>query len=193
VTATITRSYDTYAGAKQVVRDLKEAGFTDSQISLVAHRHQEDDSIMDGVATGAGVGAAAGGAAGLLAGIGLLAIPGVGPVVAAGWLAAMAAGAAAGGATGAAAGGIIDALVDSGVDRDDAPVYAETLRRGGAVVSVRTDDGRRSLASDIMDRATPVDIASRRHAYTDAGWTSYDPAGQPLSDKDIAAERGRYI
>lgn len=193
MTATLTRSYDTYAMAKQVVRELKDAGFKDSEISLIAHRHQDDDSIMDGVATGAGIGAAAGGAAGLLTGIGLMAIPGVGPVVAAGWLAATAVGAVAGGATGAAAGGIIDALVDSGVDRDDAPVYAEALRRGGTVVSVRTDDARRDAASAIMDRAKPVNITARRRAYNDAGWTSYDPNAREWTDKDIAAERGRYI
>lgn len=193
MTATITRSYDSYAAARQVVRDLKQAGFKDSEISLIAHRHQADDSVMDGVATGAGVGAAAGGAAGLLTGIGLMAIPGVGPVVAAGWLAATAVGALAGGATGAAAGGIIDALVGSGVDREDAPVYAESLRRGGTVVSVRTEDGRRSVAEDIMERAKPVNITARRRAYTDAGWTSYDPNAEQWSDRDIEAERGRYI
>jgi len=193
MTANITRSYDTYASAKQVVRELKDAGFKDSEISLVAHRHQEDDSIMDGVATGAGIGAATGGAVGLLTGLGLMAIPGVGPVVAAGWLAATAAGAVAGGATGAAAGGIIDALVDSGIDRDDAPVYAEHLRRGGTVVSVRTADDRRTAAEAIMDRAKPVNMTARRRAYADAGWTSYDSEGREWTRKDIEAERGRYI
>jgi hypothetical protein len=73
------------------------------------------------------VGAVVGGAAGLLAGIGLMAIPGVGPVVAAGWLVATLTGAAAGGAT----GGIIGALTQAGVSKEDADVYAEG--RGAAV------------------------------------------------------------
>lgn len=192
MTETLTRSYDSYTDAKAVVNSLKSAGFKDSEISLMAHRHSEDDSIMDGVSTGAGVGAAVGGTAGLLTGLGLMAIPGVGPVVAAGWLAATAVGAVAGGATGAAAGGIIDALVDSGVDRDDAPVYAETMRRGGAVVSVRTDDARRAEAAAIMDRSRPVNVTARRRAYEGSGWTTYDPAAAPYSATEIEAERRRY-
>ena len=192
MTKTLTRSYDSYASAKAVVGELKAAGYTDSEISLMAHRHANDDSIMDGVATGAGVGAVAGGAAGLLTGLGLMAIPGVGPVVAAGWLAATAVGAIAGGATGAAAGGIIDALVDSGVDRDEAPVYAETVRRGGSVVSVRTSDERATEAAAIMDRAAPVDITARREVYEGAGWRTYDPAAAPYSETEIEAERRRY-
>lgn len=190
MSTTITRSYDSYASAKQVVTDLKTAGFKDSEISLIAHK--ESDPLMDGIATGAGVGAAAGGAAGLLTGLGLMAIPGVGPVVAAGWLATTALGALAGGAAGAAAGGIIDALVDSGVERDDAPVYAETVRRGGTVVSVKTEDARRSVATDIMDRAAPVDIAARGKAYRDDGWTTYSPDAKDYTREQIEAERQRY-
>ena len=80
---------------------------------------------------GAGIGAAVGGVGGLLTGLGLMAIPGVGPVVAAGWLAATAAGAVTGAAVGGAAGGIIGGLTDAGVSEDDAHVYAEGVRRGG--------------------------------------------------------------
>ena len=68
---------------------------------------------------------------GLLTGLGLMAIPGVGPVVAAGWLVATLAGAAAGGVT----GGAVGALTEAGISKDEADVYAEGLRRGGAVVS----------------------------------------------------------
>ena len=72
----------------------------------------------------------------LLAGLGLLAIPGVGPVVAAGWLVATAAGAAAGGLT----GGIVGALTQAGVSDEDAQVYAEGVRRGGTLVTARVND-----------------------------------------------------
>ena len=76
------------------------------------------------------------GTAGLLAGLGLLAIPGLGPVVAAGWLAATAVGAAAGAAT----GGVVGALTEAGVSREDADSYAEGVRRGGTLVSARVAD-----------------------------------------------------
>ncbi len=76
------------------------------------------DDRAEGAATGGGIGAAVGGAAGLLTGLGLMAIPGVGPVVAAGWLVATLAGAAAGGLT----GGLIGALTRAGVSEQDANV-----------------------------------------------------------------------
>lgn len=192
MTSTITRGYDNYAAARTVVTDLKAAGFKDSEISLIAH-NDEGDSVMDGVATGAGVGAVAGGTAGLLTGLGLLAIPGVGPVVAAGWLAATAVGAVAGGAAGAATGGIIDALVDNGLSKDEAHVYAETVRRGGSVVSVRADDDRRTVAAGIMDRAKAVDVAARRSAYTSGGWKAFDPEAKPYSREETEAERRTYM
>ena len=91
------------------------------------------DDRAEAAGTGAAIGAAAGGAAGLLTGLGLMAIPGVGPVVAAGWLVATLAGAAAGGVT----GGAVGALTEAGISKDEADVYAEGLRRGGAVVSAR--------------------------------------------------------
>ena len=87
-------------------------------------------------AKGAGIGGALGGGAGLLAGLGLLAIPGLGPVVAAGWLASTAVGAAAG----AAAGGIVGALVDAGEPEEHANVYSESVRRGGTLVTARVAD-----------------------------------------------------
>ena len=102
---------------------------------------------------GAGVGAALGGGAGLLTGLGLMAIPGVGPVVAAGWLIATAVGAAAGAVAGGAVGGMIGALTASGVSEDDANVYAEGVRRGGTLVTAHVDDQRVSQAREILQRS----------------------------------------
>ena len=137
---TLSRVYDTYGQARQVVADLKAAGIPDSNVSLVANKHvsaeYDDVDEHNGTATGLGVGAAVGGAGGLLAGLGLIAIPGVGPVVAAGWLASTLLGAAAGAAT----GGIIGALVEAGVSKEDAEVYSEAIRRGGTLVTVRAED-----------------------------------------------------
>ena len=112
---TISRLYDRYADAERAVSQLEAAGIPQSDISIVANNSDEwynsgkKDRDRDGVddraesaGKGAGIGAGIGGTAGLLAGLGLLAIPGLGPVVAAGWLAATAVGAAAGAAAVAA-------------------------------------------------------------------------------------------
>ncbi len=169
---TITRSYEDYATAAAVVEELGNAGFSDSDISVIGHREDHEDS---NAGEGAGIGAGVGGAAGLLAGLGMIAIPGIGPVVAAGWLAATAAGAAAG----AAAGGIIGAMTSAGVDERDAHVYAESVRRGGSVVSLRTAEARAPEAEAIMDRATPIDMAVRRADYEREGWTQFDANATP--------------
>ena len=97
------------------------------------------DDRTEGAAAGGGIGAAVGGTAGLLAGLGRMAIPGVGPVVAAGRLLPALTGAAAGGAT----GGIIGALSQqASISDEEANVYAEGLRRGGALVSPRSTSGK---------------------------------------------------
>lgn len=169
---TITRSYEDYATAAAVVEQLGIAGFSDSDISVIGRREDHDDS---NAGEGAGIGAGVGGAAGLLAGLGMIAIPGIGPVVAAGWLAATAAGAAAG----AAAGGIIGAMTSAGVDEREAHVYAESVRRGGSVVSLRTSEARAPEAEAIMDRATPIDMTTRRADYEREGWTQFDANATP--------------
>lgn len=109
---TITRVYDTYAQARQVVADLEAAGAPPSDINIIANRYVCEETVRDEpTGAGAGIGAALGGTAGLLAGLGMIAIPGLGPVVAAGALAATAVGAVAGAATGS----LVAALVSSGV------------------------------------------------------------------------------
>ena len=83
----------------------------------------------------------------------MLAIPGIGPVVAAGWLASTAAMAVAGGAT----GGLIGALTQSGLGEDEAHAHAEGVRQGGTLVTARVDDNRSAAAEAIMDRYNPID------------------------------------
>jgi hypothetical protein len=169
---TITRSYDSYDIARRVVEELQSAGFPSANISLIG-RHESTDNSNAG--EGAGIGAALGGAAGLLAGLGLLAIPGIGPVVAAGWLASTAAGAAAGGVT----GGLIGAFTSAGEDEDSANYYAETVRRGGTVVSVKAHEDQAPAAEAIMDGATPIDRDARLTDYRNEGWTRFDERGEP--------------
>jgi hypothetical protein len=181
--AQITRVYDTYAHAQAVFDELRRSGFADAEISLVANKPTSekfaDVKDASGTATGAEVGAAVGGGAGLLAGLGVMAIPGIGPVVAAGWLAATLLGAVAGAAT----GGLVGALTDAGVSEEDAGVYAETVRRGGTMVAVKSiDSARINMAQAIMDRNSPIDLTLRAAEYRREGWKGYDPAAAPYPD-----------
>jgi hypothetical protein len=172
MTQTLTRSYDSYETARSVVEALEAEGVSSADISIVGRHATVDDS---NAGEGAGIGAALGGAAGLLAGIGLIAIPGIGPVVAAGWLASTAAGAAAGGA----AGGIVGALTSAGHSEEDANYYAETVRRGGSVVSVRVADEQVPAVEAVLDGATPIDRDARLAEYRAAGWSRFDETAAP--------------
>ena len=172
---TYTRVYDSYAQAQRAVTDLEQAGIASSEISLVANKHISDQyadvNDVSGTATGAGVGAALGGGVGLLAGLGVMAIPGLGPVVAAGWLAATAVGAVAG----SAAGGILGALTDAGTPEHHAHVYSEAVRRGGTLLTVKTNMPAAQVNA-ALDSHRPIDPELRRSEYEKTGWTQYDPA-----------------
>ena len=186
-----TKVYDSYAQAKQAVSDLEARGVPSSDISLVANKHvsaqHADVDDASEAAAGAGLGAAVGGGAGLLAGLGIMAIPGLGPVVAAGWLASTALGVVAG----AAAGGVIGSLVDAGEDEDTAHVYSESIRRGGTLVTVRTDEGRSSDVQAILDRHQPIDPIARGAEYRQKGWTNFDPNAEPYEPDETELERMR--
>ncbi|KGE79701.1 membrane protein, partial [Rhizobium sp. H41] len=119
-------------------------------------------------------------------------IPGVGPVVAAGWLAATAAGAAAGAVAGGAAGGIIGALTSSGVPERDAHFYAEGVRRGGTLVTAKVDDALAPEAEAILKRSNWVEPTERRAAYEKQGWTHFDETLSPYEAEQIEQERLRY-
>jgi hypothetical protein len=204
MTKTISRLYNSYPEARSAVRDLEAAGLSHGDISILVSNADASydeklrsfpdrdldgkDDRAEGAATGGGVGAVAGGAIGLLTGLGLMAIPGVGPVVAAGWLAATLAGAAAGGAT----GGIIGALSQqAGVSSEEADVYAEGLRRGGALVSAKVADNDAARYQAIMDRSA-VSISDRAAAYRSSGWTRYDQAAGPYTREQAIKERSLY-
>ena len=199
MTTTISRLYDNYADAEQAVTRLESAGVPHADISLVANNSDDwyggkidrdrdgTDDRAEGAGTGAGIGAGLGGAAGLLAGLGLLAIPGLGPVVAAGWLAATAAGAAAGAAT----GGIIGALTEAGVSKEDASRYAEGVRRGGTLVSARVPDEDRARLDALLHERS-VNLQERSAAWQKSDWSDFDAASPPLSPEDIGRERDLY-
>lgn len=197
---TITGLFDRYEDAKLAVTELESAGVPHQNISIVANdKHDEHakagqkaGAAGDDAGKGAGIGAAVGGVGGLLAGIGLLAIPGLGPVVAAGWLVSTAVGALGGAAIGAAAGGLVGALTHAGVPEQDAHVYAEGVRRGGTLVSAKVEDAHVATAKSILGGNQSVDIKGRRAAYQGEGWSSFDETAAPYTPEQRAAERARY-
>jgi hypothetical protein len=121
-----------------------------------------------------------------------MAIPGVGPVVAAGWLVATAVGAAAGAAVGGAAGGLVGSLTNAGVPEGEANVYAEGVRRGGALVSVQVEDARAAEAQAILQRYKYVDINRRGEGYRRGGWSAFDANAPAYTPDEVERERTRY-
>jgi hypothetical protein len=212
MTVIISRLFDNYSTAQRAVRDLETAGVPQTEISIVAsnadgwyagdhdtpaRRVATPDRIdrnangindrVEGSGAGAGLGAVVGGGAGLLAGLGLLAIPGLGPVVAAGWLASTALGAVVGGT----AGGLIGALTSAGVSNEDAHVYAEGIRRGGTLVTARVPDADRARCEAILNR-TSVNIQDRGAAYRKSGWKEFDASAVPYTADQVRQERDLY-
>jgi hypothetical protein len=199
MTQTVTALYDTYDSAVSAVNALEAYGIPHSDISIVSNnvddRYGTDrpTNAAEDAGKGAGIGAAVGGAGGLLTGLGLLAIPGVGPVVAAGWLVATAAGAVTGAVVGGAAGGLVGSLTGAGVPEHEAHFYAEGVRRGGTLVTARTDDARASTVRGILQRYKSVDPVVRGAAYGESGWSSFNENAPAYTADQVAAERARYV
>lgn len=156
---TIAHVYPSYTEATHVVTALESAGIPHDQISIVSGDKSAETGTASGVtsgdaaqgaSTGAGTGATLGtvlgGGAGLLAGIGSLAIPGVGPIVAAGWLVA----ALTGAGVGAAAGGLIGSLTGAGISEADAKAYEHGVSSGGTLVTVRVEDAQAAHVEQVM-------------------------------------------
>ena len=211
MTRTITRLFDSHVDAIRAVEDLETAGIDHDRISLVSnnadnahgdHLHASDrgplgdrdgdNDTAEGAGKGATTGGLIGGGAGLLAGLGMLAIPGLGPVVAAGWLVSTLTGAAVGAAAGGATGGLLGALKDAGHTDEESHVYAEGVRRGGTLVSVRAEDGDETRIRQILENRRSIDTDSRASEYRQAGWTAFDPNAEPYTSDQVLAERARY-
>lgn len=157
----ISAVFDNQADAQRAVTQLRGAGVQDSEISVIAQAEGEQAVTTDGageeVAKDVIGTAALGAGAGTLLGIAALAIPGVGPFVAAGAIASAAIPGAAltGAAIGAAAGGVAGLLKDHGVSDDDAAYYENSIGQGGVFVSVDASEGSldRQTAEDILYRS----------------------------------------
>ncbi|WP_404479191.1 hypothetical protein [Novosphingobium sp. BL-52-GroH] len=193
---TITRLFDSYSDAAAAVRELENIGVPNDDISIIANNvHGEHSNDHEGVndhgdvTRGTSTGAVLGGAGGLLAGLGLLAIPGLGPIVAAGWLAATAVGAGIGAAGGAATGGIVGALKNAGHSEEDAHVYSEGVRRGGKLVSAKVADADVARAEAVLDRVSSVDITQRGASYRSSGWNGFDENAAAYTPEEIGRDR----
>jgi hypothetical protein len=150
--------------AEQIVERLKSANFSNNDISVLFpdkqtnrdFAHEKNTKAPEGAVTGAGTGGALGGALGWLAGIGALAIPGVGPFIAAGPIMA----ALSGAAIGAAAGGVTGALIGMGIPELEAKRYEGKIKEGNILISVHTENSDEiSRAKEIFKAAGAQDIS----------------------------------
>jgi uncharacterized membrane protein len=190
---TIVGSFDTFSEAREVIDQLHRSGFAPDDISLIASTPDGAENAdaaaseaSSGAATGAAAGGLLGGAAGLVVGLMGLAIPGIGPIVAAGPLAATLAGAG----VGAVAGGLIGGLTNAGVPEEEAKLYAEAVRRGGALVTVRAEDVRAEEAAALLRQAGAIDIDRRAEQWRGQGWQQrQEDELAPFSIEDRSHDR----
>jgi uncharacterized protein YcfJ len=194
---TIVGSFDSFNEAQRVARDIIDDGFLENDVNVIASNIRGEfktdtppakDADTSGAATGAVTGGVVGGAAGLAASLMGLAIPGIGPIIAAGPIVATLSGAG----VGAVAGGLIGGLTDLGVSKADAEYYAESVRRGGALVTVRADEARAERAAEIMREHGAVDIERRVEQWRESGWTGWNAEAQPYTVEELERDRARY-
>lgn len=194
-TKTIVGVFNSVNDAQDAVRELEGQGIARHDISVVANKNamgydtlNKTDKTSDVVAD-AGIGAAIGGVGGLLlAAAGAITIPVIGPILAAGPIAA----ALTGAGIGAAAGGLIGALTESGIPEEDAKYYAEGVRRGDVLVTVKTIEIRADDVCDVLDRHNAVDVDERVSNWRDRGWKGYRDDASPLADDELRREREYY-
>src|SRR6202041_729850 len=164
--------YPAYADVENGVDALKAAGFRNTDISVLFPEnvgtkdfaHKKETKAPEGTAAGATTGAVIGGGLGWLAGIGALAIPGLGPFIAAGPIMAALAGVGVGGAV----GGVTGALVGMGIPEFEAKRYEGRLQKGGILVSVHCDTSEEvNRSKDILQRTGAEDISTAGEASAD--------------------------
>jgi hypothetical protein len=157
---------------EQAIELLRSGGFRNSDISMLMQEspgtkdlaHEAHSKAPEGATAGAAAGAVVGGVMGWLIGIGVLAVPGVGPFVAAGPIVAALAGIGAAGT----AGGLIGALIGVGIPEYEAKRYEGRLRKGHLLLSVHCDDSKwAKKATDLLKQAGGEDVASSAEAHAD--------------------------
>jgi hypothetical protein len=179
--------YQNRSIVENAVKVLKDEGFRNTDISVLFPESggtkefaiEKETKAPEGAATGAGTGAVIGGALGWLAGIGLLAIPGLGPFIAAGPIMAAFAGAGAGGL----AGGITGALIGMGIPEYEANRYEGQIKAGGILLSIHADDKEwKNKGRDILKQTGADDIGDKGESKAD-----YDVGDRPYYRKNEAS------
>ena len=158
---------------ERALESLRSAGFRNSDVSAILPdrdrtardlAHEINTKTPEGIATGAGAGAALGGVLGWLVGIGAIAIPGIGPLVAAGPVVAALAGAGAAGAT----GGLVGGLIGAGIPEVEAKRFAGRIREGAYLISVHCDDRAwAKKAQEILEATGGRDVVKTTEASAD--------------------------
>ena len=194
---TIMALYDTLEDGNDAVSDLVSEGFNRSDIGLVVNNgeglYDVNSHDMD-AAEGAGLGAVAGGITGLVVGLTAIAIPGIGPIVAAGPLAvalSAAAGAGVGAAAGAVTGGLAASLIDLGVPESQVDFYGEAIRRGSTMVSVIAEETRVTEAMRILNRHNPYDVEHRARQWSQDGWKGYASSSEASESMTTSESHAR--
>ena len=201
----ICRLYDSYVDANQVIAALEAAGVPPSETSLISNNSdswyragktanavlvQKDGASSkapgkaEGAALGVAIGATAATAGSLVT---MLALPGVGAVVGAGWLAAMLGSMAIGGVT----GGLLGALTNAGISEEDAHVFVEGVRRGGTLVAARMPQAELPKIESMMNQSA-VKLSERCGLYRKSGWQSFDPRAAPYTADQVRSERALH-
>ena len=168
---TVSAAFDRFEDAIRVTRDLQASGFVESEINIVAHE------MSTHTVCGAG--------AGLNPRFLGLALKNVGVVNLAGPIAATVAGTV----EQATAGGLIAAFTDLGIAQHEAENYVEIIRRGGALIVLRTDPMRTLEAENTLRRNHSINIAERTVRWRNSGWPGFDPDATALTAEQIAVEQ----
>jgi len=177
-----------FGDADRAIRGLKERGFSRDDISVLAKKQVMDEyaqgkagleEVAESTAVGALTGGMAGGLLGILVSVGAIAIPGLGPAVAAGTLASSLGITAGGAGLGTAVGGILGAMTRLGVSEDEAHVYAEGIQRGGVFLAVETEPERVPEVRQVFDQANVLDAKALQQEWRKAGWVAFDEDNPP--------------
>ncbi|HHX01914.1 MAG TPA: hypothetical protein GX739_04490 [Firmicutes bacterium] len=160
--STVIGVFNQTEAAEKAVKALREKGFTENEISIIAKDQGKtkkgdmevggDFGTNENIADGTAWGGALGGLAGILAGVGALAIPGIGPIVAAGPL--------AGALSGAVTGGVAGGLIDLGIPEERGREYEQKLKAGGILAVVETSEDKVNEASEILRNNGANDVES---------------------------------
>jgi len=202
---TLIALFDRFEAAEKAADGLIRAGVPQARIALLANNtashhpapitnpvlvepafEGKAETVTD-LGLGVGAGAVMGGIFGALIKVSSLAIPGIGPVIAAGpWMTLFT-------ALGAAVGGAVGAFMGQGVSSEDAALYAEGVRRGGTLISAQVSESDVEGLSRILLTHGAVDIEKRALSWRAEGWVGFDPEAQPLSAEEVAALRQRNL